>query len=53
MTSREKYGPGLCVRVPEEVRVLVKQSARSKNITVQKWVLRAIMRQIEKERSYE
>jgi uncharacterized protein (DUF1778 family) len=52
-TTREKYGPGLCIRVPEDIRKLVKTCADEKNITMQKWVLRAIMKQIERENVFE
>lgn len=53
MTTREKYGIGLCIRVPEEVKVLIKTSASVKNISMQKWILRAIMKQIDKEKTFE
>ena len=53
MTTREKYGCGLCIRVSEEIRLEIKKRAIEKNLTVQKWVLRAITKQIEKEKTYE
>lgn len=52
-TTKEKYGAGLCIRVPEQIRKQVKICADEKNITMQKWVLRAIIRQMQLENGFE
>ena len=36
-----------------ETHTIIKTKAAEKNITMRKWVIRAIIKQIEKEKSYE
>lgn len=37
----------------QEIHTMIKTSAALKNMTIRKWVLRAIMKQIEKEKTFE
>jgi len=43
----------LSLDLEQEIHTLIKTSATLKNITIRKWVLRAIMKQIEKEKTFE
>ena len=43
----------LSLDLEQEVHTIIKTSATLKNITMKKWVLRAIMKQIEKEKTFE
>jgi len=51
--KKDKYGVGLYITIPEDVKILIKTSASVKNITIKKWILRAIMKQIEKEKTFD
>ena len=43
----------LSLDLEQEVHTLIKTSATLKNITMRKWILRAIMKQIEKEKTFD
>jgi uncharacterized protein (DUF1778 family) len=43
----------LNIEVPEEVRILIKTSAAMHGMSIKKWVLRAIMDKVKKEKQYE
>ena len=43
----------LSVDLDLEIHTLIKKKAAEKNITIKKWVVRAIIKQIEKEKTFE
>jgi predicted HicB family RNase H-like nuclease len=49
----EKKLKRLVIDVEEEIHFLVKASAANKGITIRKWVLRAIMKQIKEEKTFD
>jgi len=49
----DKYGKGLFFRIAPEIHIIIKTSASAKGLTIQKWILRAIMEQIKKEKMFE
>lgn len=43
----------LMIHIPVDLHAEIKSRAALRNITIKKWVLRAIMEQIKKEKQYE